>query len=72
MDLYLKFKDKAEADSVIYQPTGVTLVDQEGIEYPELKAVDGYHVNIRLCDDEDAEALLPYAIEPATPMRVWA
>ena len=94
MDLYLKFKDKAEADSVIYvdataeelqfvyrntdvvgviyQPTGVTLVDQEGIEYPELQAVDGYHVNIRLCDDEDSEALIAYAIYPATPMRVWA
>lgn len=91
MDLYLKFKDKAQAASiiyvdakaaedelqfayrntdvvgVIYKPTGKTLKD----DTPEMKALDGYHVNIRLCDDEDAEVLLPYSIEPLTPSRVW-
>ena len=91
MDLYLKFKDKAQAASVIYvdakaaedelqfayrntdvvgviyKPTGKILKD----DVPEMAALPGYHVNIRLCYDEDAKALMPYAIEPLTPSRVW-
>lgn len=85
MDLYLKFKDKAEADSVIYadefqfayrntdvvgviyKPTGKLLKD----DTPEMKALDGYHVNIRLCDDENGAAIKNYAIEPTNPVRVW-
>ena len=89
MDLYLKFKDKAQAASVIYvdakaeelqfayrntdvigtiyKPTGKLLED----DVPEMAVLPGYHVNIRLCDDEDAKALMPYLIEPLTPSRVW-
>ena len=91
MDLYLKFKDKAQAASVIYvdakaaedelqfayrntdvvgviyKPTGKLLEDN----MPEMATLPGYHVNIRLRDDEDTEALMPYAIDPLTPSRVW-
>ena len=31
----------------IYKPTGVTLKSEDGMEYPEFKALDGYHVNLR-------------------------
>ena len=31
----------------IYKPTGVTLTSEDGMEYPEMKALDGYHVNLR-------------------------
>ena len=31
----------------IYKPTGVTLKSEDGMEYPEMKALDGYHVNLR-------------------------
>ena len=93
MDLYLKFKDKAEADNfiyidasaeelqfvyqntdvigTIYKPTGIMLKDKEGMEYPEMKALDGYHVNVRLGADEDDTILEAYTIEPTNPVRVW-
>ena len=31
----------------IYKPTGVTLTSEDGMEYPEIKALSGYHVNLR-------------------------
>ena len=31
----------------IDKPTGVTLTSEDGMEYPEYKALDGYHVNLR-------------------------
>jgi len=52
----------------IYKPTGVTLTDSEGFEYPETEAVQGYHVNVL----ELTEALEPYVITPTTPVRKFA
>jgi len=60
---------------VIHEPTGVTLTDSEGIDYPEMAAVDGWHVNIRLVGDamrEVVEALDgAYGVTPNSPSRVW-
>tara|TARA_R110001592_G_scaffold43414_2_gene140710 strand:+ start:961 stop:1371 length:411 start_codon:yes stop_codon:yes gene_type:complete len=61
---------------VIQKATGVTLTDDEGFEYPEMAALDGWHVNLRLSGDNrraDAEALVAYTVDPApvTPARVW-
>lgn len=82
IDYYLKFKDKAEAETVltelailveveqedssvvlvssglaavdfvgtIYKPTGVIITEEDGLEYPQLSALVGYHVNIRFID----------------------
>ena len=97
IDYYLKFKDKAEAETVltelailvevaqedsteylpassfvsidfvgtIYKPTGVTLTSEDGMEYPEMKALAGYHVNLRF-------AYLPstYAVDASTGEQV--
>lgn len=55
---------------IIYQPTGQTLTDSEGNEYPEMAPIAGYHVNTPepvpeweqyLCDPQ-----------PETPYRVYA
>ena len=43
-----------------------------GIEVPVMAQLDGWHVNVRLCDDEDEAPLAPYAVTPTTPSRVWA
>lgn len=86
IDYYLKFKDEAKANSVlldgetprfknidtigtIYTPTNE--VDADG--YPIMAAVDGWHVNVRVVD-EDATDLEPFRVdpEPVTPVRVWA
>jgi hypothetical protein len=61
---------------VIQKPTGVTLTDDEGYEYPEMAALDGWHVNLRLSGEgrrDDAEALVAYIVDPSpvTPARVW-
>ena len=61
---------------VLQKATGVMLTDDEGFEYPEMAALDGWHVNLRLSGDNrraDAEALVAYTVDPSpvTPARVW-
>jgi len=59
----------------IYAPTGNTLTDAEGNEYPETAPIDGYHVNVRLIGDgrrEDVEAIdATYGVAPNSPSRVF-
>ena len=60
----------------IHEPTGNTLTDDEGNEYPEMAPLDGWHINIRIMGDarrDDVEALSAYFVdpEPVTPSRVW-
>jgi len=61
---------------VIYEPTGVTLTDDEGNEYPATAPLDGYHVNIRLLNDTMRGAVeaidAAYGVAPNSPSRVWA
>lgn len=60
---------------VIHDPTGNTLTDPEGFEYPETAALPGWHINIRLMGDArraDVEALdALYGVTPTSPRRVW-
>ena len=60
---------------VIYAPTGNTLTDDEGNEYPEQAPIDGWHVNVRLVGDgrrEDVEAIdATYGVVPNSPSRVF-
>ena len=60
---------------VLQEPTGNTLTDEEGNEYPEMRAMTGWHINIRLVGDaqrETVEALdASHGVNPETPMRVW-
>ena len=59
----------------LHEPTGTMLTDDEGNEYPEMAAVDGWHVNIRLVGDavrETVEALdVSHGLTPNSPSRVW-
>ena len=72
----------------MYRETGNMLTDGEGMEYPEMEAIDGYHANLRSeikavhQDDgtiahvpeisDEQVALLPTVDAPATPYRKWA
>lgn len=55
----------------LQEPTGATLTDDEGMEYPEMQAMTGWHVNIRIrggilnkdADDADAPDTLRDTIE---------
>jgi hypothetical protein len=53
----------------IYRPTGNTLTDDEGNEYPEQAALEGYHVNIRA--EAPIEELGSFRVYPNAPVRVW-
>ena len=53
----------------IYKATGTMLTDEEGMEYPEMADVGGWHVNMR---GELPEAIAPYKITvTGTPYRIW-
>ena len=56
----------------MYRETGTMLTSEDGMEYPEMEAIDGYHANLRedLTDAQEAE--LPTVDAPATPYRIWA
>ena len=53
----------------IYRPTDNTLTDDEGNEYPEQAALDGFHVNIRA--DAPIEELESFRVYPNAPARTW-
>ena len=59
----------------LHEPTGTMLTDEEGNEYPEMQAMAGWHINIRLVGDavrETVEALdTSHGVTPEQPMRVW-
>lgn len=59
---------------IIYEETGETLVDSDGIEYPETAPVNGWHVNIRTIKPLTQEQLnvLPVIDKPNNPVRVFA
>lgn len=61
----------------ITKKTGNMITDPEsGVEFPETRAVDGWHLNVRIVDDKfrphietiDAE----YGLMPGNPIRVWS
>jgi hypothetical protein len=56
---------------VIYKPTGEMLQGEDG-EYPAMAPIEGWHVNVRLVNaTEDSAPLLPYAVTPNSPQRVF-
>ncbi len=82
MDYYLSFPDEAAAVKVLYGAEDMpnfANIDTIGIIYkrtggtddePVMTAIPGWHVNVRVVDEDD-KALQPFAVTPATPMRVW-
>ena len=77
-DPYLVTHSHDYAISVVgtlHEPTGTMLTDEEGNEYPEMQAMTGWHINIRLVGDavrETVEALdESHGVNPEQPMRVW-
>jgi hypothetical protein len=61
--------DNIDVIGTIYKPTGTMLTNEEGMEYPEMEAIEGYHVNIR--NYTEAPELEQYAVDVKTPSRIW-
>ena len=59
---------------VLHEATGNTLTE-DAMEYPEMAALDGWHVNIRLSSEtmrDAVEALdVSHGVTPDAPKRVW-
>ena len=59
----------------LHEATGNTLTDEEGMEYPEMQAMTGWHVNIRLMGDamrDTVETLdTSHGVTPEAPQRIW-
>ena len=59
----------------LHEPTGATLTDDDGMEYPEMQAMTGWHVNIRLLNDNMSTIVdsiyETYGVTPESPSRVW-
>ena len=59
----------------LHEPTGNTLTGDEGMEYPEMQAMTGWHVNIRLVGDavrDTVEAIdATHGVSPESPKRIW-
>lgn len=53
---------------IIYRPTGVIL-ESEGIEYPEMAPIEGFHINFI---GELPEAALPFEVFPQNPVCVFS
>jgi len=60
---------------LIHKATGVMLTDDEGMEYPEMAPVPGWHINLRIRGDymrTEAEAIdAAWGVSPVTPHRTW-
>lgn len=56
---------------IIYRPTG-NVIDQDGIEVPEMAPQPGFHVNIRLHQLTLPDSLRPFRITPNQPIRTFA
>ena len=56
----------------MYRETGNMLTTDDGMEYPEMEAIEGYHANLREDLTAAQEAELPTVDAPATPYRKWA
>jgi hypothetical protein len=52
----------------IYQKSETMLTDDEGNEYPEMIAIDGFHANIKT---DKVVTGLPTIDAPTTPYRKW-
>lgn len=65
-----------------YEVANYANIDTIGIMYevqealdpenpPEPIAIDGWHVNVRVVNSEDADVLQPFTVVPEHPRRVW-
>jgi len=56
----------------IYKQSTNMVTNENGDEFPELVAQDGYHANLLANLTDEQIALLPVIDAPSTPYRVWA
>jgi hypothetical protein len=81
-DYYLRFQDQQQALEVMQS---FTYTDEDGVflstgghqwamwEVGEINGVEGWHINLRVIDQElDVSSLEPYVVTPRQPRVIWA
>lgn len=55
---------------VVYEPTGNTVTGSDGDSWPEMAAIPGWHVNVRILDSTPLPATFEaFEVFPANPTR---
>lgn len=55
----------------LHEPTGRVIQSPEG-QVPEMRPVDGWHVNLRVGEGVDTAGVDAHQVEPTAPRRRWA
>ena len=72
-EILIRFSHTHSIDVVgtLYTPTGIMLTSDDGMLYPEMQEVDGWHINVRT-EQNIPDEFLPYEIFPSSPSRDFA
>ena len=54
----------------LFRPTGAMVDGEDGIQFPEMAPLDGFHANLAI--GELPESLVPFAVTPGQPARVFS
>lgn len=65
-------KTNLDVIGLIYKPTGVILTAEDGMKYPEMLPLEGWHANLKDDLTAEQEAVLPLIETPNAPYRKWA
>lgn len=70
MDIYLRFPDEATFNETVMSTEWS--VDVIGTIYePPGVSLPGWHVNVRITDEQTPEWLAQYQVTPTSPVRGW-
>lgn len=70
--ILIRFSNRYAIDVVgtVYEPTGNTVAGSDGDSWPEMAAIPGWHVNVRILDGTPLPAAFePFEVFPVNPTR---
>jgi hypothetical protein len=65
-------KTNLDVIGLIYKPTGLMITTEDGMKYPEMLPLEGWHANLKDALTLEQEVALPLIATPNAPYRKWA
>jgi hypothetical protein len=67
-------KTPLDVIGLIYKPTGNIITTEDGVDYPEMSPIAGWHANMKgdLTLEQETALTAFFVPEPLTPARKWA
>ena len=65
-------KTNLDVIGLIYKPTGLMITSEDGMKYPEMSTLEGWHANLKDDLTPEQETALPLITTPNAPYRKWA